>query len=675
MLLGLGHSLAEQVRLSDFGVAAAVGGGTPLSRVACGTPGYMAPEQFLARWRDQGPWTDLYALGCLATELVQGTPPFTATTIQELMRRHLTEEPPALDPSVAVPPGFEAWLQRLLEKRPRGRFQRAAEAAESLKSLGEPVLRARREPALRQYPDTVSESTLFLEEWLPQDAPPPPDVGVTPLQVALPPCPEAAPEDAWPRATLTQAGLSLFGLRVLPLVGRTAERQVLWRSLRQAVRTRRPYGVVLHGPQGIGRSRLASWIGEHAHATAAGTVVTVRHAPGGAPAAGLRSLFCDWLGLRELAGQDLAGRLADVRPGGAQLTPLEQEDLRELLEGTRDRTARDRRHLRTLATRLLGAEAGRRPVVLILDDVQWADDTLAIATALLRAAAPILLVLTARDDGQATSAALTRRLTAFSGHPSVSLLPLGPLGPEAMEALVRELLHLGPELGGQLLARAGGHPAFAVQLVADWLARGLLQTVDGALALRVGVEATVPEGLQAAWMLPVARLTQDHGDEGRDALELAAVLGQRVDDAEWLGACEAAGCPVPEALLDALLDERLVRREGAGWTFAHAPFRECLVQAAHQGGRSPRWHRACAQALAAAGGPLGRQGHHLLAGGQPGAAFEALVQALALAPADLAPELVSRLHDQALRALDEAGVASTDPRRSRLAEVRGRHRG
>ena len=53
---------------------------TSLARKVVGTLHYMAPEQIRAEWRRYGPWTDLYALGCIAHLLVAGRPPFHGRT-------------------------------------------------------------------------------------------------------------------------------------------------------------------------------------------------------------------------------------------------------------------------------------------------------------------------------------------------------------------------------------------------------------------------------------------------------------------------------------------------------------------------------------------------------------------------------------------------------------------
>ncbi|MEZ4468335.1 MAG: protein kinase [bacterium] len=71
---------SRRSRLTDFGLAHALDrhADDPWRGHLAGTPNYMAPEQIECRWRDYGPWTDLYAFGCLAWSLVTGVPPFAA---------------------------------------------------------------------------------------------------------------------------------------------------------------------------------------------------------------------------------------------------------------------------------------------------------------------------------------------------------------------------------------------------------------------------------------------------------------------------------------------------------------------------------------------------------------------------------------------------------------------
>src|SRR4051812_12042591 len=74
LVTGGGH-----VKIADFGIAKATtrltqGGVSTATGQVLGTPSYMAPEQALGQ--TVGPWTDLYAVGCVAYELVTGRTPF-----------------------------------------------------------------------------------------------------------------------------------------------------------------------------------------------------------------------------------------------------------------------------------------------------------------------------------------------------------------------------------------------------------------------------------------------------------------------------------------------------------------------------------------------------------------------------------------------------------------------
>ncbi|MBA2660834.1 MAG: serine/threonine protein kinase [Bradymonadaceae bacterium] len=106
------------VKLTDFGLVqlAAVG---QFSQAAeqyisgAGTPGYMAPEQIRGCWRQIGPWTDLYALGCMVYELASGALPMTKSNVVHMAMAHLHEMPDPFVPTFAVPPELDAWVAKL----------------------------------------------------------------------------------------------------------------------------------------------------------------------------------------------------------------------------------------------------------------------------------------------------------------------------------------------------------------------------------------------------------------------------------------------------------------------------------------------------------------------------------------------------------------------------------
>jgi serine/threonine protein kinase len=110
------------VKLLDFGLAKNTIGGGGNTRVTqvVGTPEYMAPEQ--ARGERLGPWTDLYALGVVAFELLTGQIPFDGTGAIEVAMKHI-EQPPPLPSSLdrSIPQEMDRLILRLMAKVPEER--------------------------------------------------------------------------------------------------------------------------------------------------------------------------------------------------------------------------------------------------------------------------------------------------------------------------------------------------------------------------------------------------------------------------------------------------------------------------------------------------------------------------------------------------------------------------
>ena len=139
ILLSRGHGL-----VTDFGVAKAVAesgrGGTLTSiGVALGTPTYMSPEQAVA-----DPHTDhradIYALGCVAYEMLCARPPFDAPTPQGMIAAHVTQQPdPVTRYRPTIPPGLAAVVHRCLEKKAADRYQSADELLRALAAATTPL--------------------------------------------------------------------------------------------------------------------------------------------------------------------------------------------------------------------------------------------------------------------------------------------------------------------------------------------------------------------------------------------------------------------------------------------------------------------------------------------------------------------------------------------------------
>ncbi len=174
-----------------------------------------------------------------------------------------------------------------------------------------------------------------------------------------------------------------------------------------------------------------------------------------------------------------------------------------------------------------------------------------------------------------------------------------------------------------------------MQVVGDWVERGLIVRGEQGYRLADGADAELPADLQAAWDARVDRLLADRPASDGLALELAAALGPAPDPEEWSQVCARANAHATPQLVDALLSVRLARApdEGAvGWRFAQGMFREALLRRARRAGRAAAHHMRCAEMLAASGDSGGadrpeRLGRHLLAAGDPAAALRPLLEA------------------------------------------------
>ncbi len=126
------------LKISDFGIAQPLGivGDEAARDAHSGTPRYMAPEQFNGAAREMGPWTDLYAVGCIAYQLAVGQAPFSGDALRLAVAHCHDPVPPFGDREErGYPAGYEAWVLRLLEKEPRDRYHAAADAAWGLLQL------------------------------------------------------------------------------------------------------------------------------------------------------------------------------------------------------------------------------------------------------------------------------------------------------------------------------------------------------------------------------------------------------------------------------------------------------------------------------------------------------------------------------------------------------------
>jgi ATP/maltotriose-dependent transcriptional regulator MalT len=293
----------------------------------------------------------------------------------------------------------------------------------------------------------------------------------------------------------------------------------------------------------------------------------------------------------ELGGRDVVAEAASVLPalrplaGDAALNPLGDE--------------RHRSH--AAVRRLLERLATRQPLVLLLDDLHWADGgSLELIASLVRrpAAGPVLIVLAFRPQPVA------ERLLAAIGRAerdgALRRLMLEPLTRDEVSELI------GAEVGSETLAalhtESGGNPFYLEQL-----ARASGSTGDAGAARRLQELPGVPPAVTAALADELRGLERG----ARLVLDAASVAG---DPFECDLASAIADLPEDETLgaLDELLASGVIRNTDVPRRFA---FRHPLVRRTVYESARPGWrltaHARAAAALAERGEPASVRAHHV----------------------------------------------------------------
>jgi len=703
-------------KLTDFGIAHATHrvrkkGTRQVSTPEAGTPHYMAPEQFFRRWREFGPWTDLYQLGCVAYELICGQLPFDESSLPAFAKAHAEEPFPPLEPRFPVPETLESWVRQMTAKAPGDRFVRAADAARALSALDDGELVGELEIGEGKSIGTVT--TLQPEEltheaaddretatydssdggpdtmamWGGVDAEPePPEVGglggrsIVELQDYAFPTDWRLDRSDDRSRQLTGAGLGLFDLREVPFVDRTEERDRIWAKLRDAAERERPIALEIEGASGTGKSRLAQWMVRRADELGAATVWRATHDRQGGPGTDLRGMFERWLSTWDLdreAVEELAERrLRTYAPGAdpSRSRTLEgtATDLAAFLrpddpgdEPESMRFQSEQSRYAALA-RVLQTIAGSRPVVVWLDDVQWADRSVSFVEHVLDhpRCGPVLFMLTRRPADGVGGLERNGRSIGES-RPAIETLELAPLGDEDHAAFVEQLLPLKDRLVDEICQLSAGNPMFAEQLVREWVAEEALRVGSEGYRLRAEVEQDVPAQMHDLWMhrieSAIDALPEGDSRDSFRALELAAALGRQIDRAEWRAACQEADYAPADGLVEQLGERGLVEFESELWAFAHSMLVETLERFARAGGRWQDHHLACARMLAGdavrrTGNRARREAHHRIGADEPTAALGPLLEAAEWAGERGAYRREARDLERRAELMDEIGL-------------------
>lgn len=475
-----------------------------------------------------------------------------------------------------------------------------------------------------------------------------PPVGKADPSSRVPPVPVSWQPAHRPRSTLLiNVGLGLYGLRSIPLVDREDEREELWGALRQVDQEKRARLVLLRGPSGYGKSRLARWLCERAHEVGAATPLHAFYGPSPGPGDGLGPMLSRYLRCMGLSRHDVWKRVMTSmqRSGGMFMDQAHAlaEIITPSLEATKPGQSvrfHDPSERYIVVQQLLKRLCGERSVIVWLDDVHWGLEALQFAAHVMSrqdfSPLQVLFVLTVQEEGLAERPIEGTLIEeVLMADPSAIRIDVGPLPAIHRPALVRTLLRLQGDLSRQVEQRTEGNPLFAVQLLENWVQRDLLEAGEGGFHLKAGTPLILPDDLHHVWTARIDRFLEGQSRSSSIALELAAILGQVVERSEWNTVCAMSDVDASFLLVGALLAQGLACCENnnplGNWSFVHGMLRESLERRVREAKRWESHHGLCAAMLQQVEGPLRPDVHerlarHLLESGAPREALTQLLQ-------------------------------------------------
>jgi len=249
--------------------------------------------------------------------------------------------------------------------------------------------------------------------------------------------------------------------------------------------------------------------------------------------------------------------------------------------------------------------SAQQPLVLLLDDLHWADPaSLDLLRFLARSLAelPLLIVATYRADELTRHHPLYHLLPVLVRE-SAARLDLRPLDSDDLHALIAGRYRLSEpdavSLVAYLQARAEGNPFFMTELLRALEEERALTVGDDGWQLRALTDTRLPSLLRQVLDGRLARL----GEDAWQALAVAAVIGQEFRLADWAAAAEVTEETVL-AVTDRAIEMHLLEESarGAEAHFAHALIREALYAGVPPSQRR-RIHRRVAETLAASPTP------------------------------------------------------------------------
>lgn len=551
-----------------------------------GTPGYMAPEQIQHEMHHVCGATDLYSLGCVLYKLLSGGPPFVGES-KDLLRLHAYEKPPEPQLSLDTPPDVASFILRLLAKRPWDRWEFAADAraewARWRPSVGVD-LSVYRFPAL---PGVVRDGAAATRK----TGPIVPAIG-TPWK---------------------EPASGLLRMRPSPFVGREDCRAQLQKICDEVIDSEGPAHrlVILLGPAGVGKSRLAEWLCEMLHEE--GTMVPLRARYRKVPGSldGMvgavtyyfnfersdrdtieRSLMARW----NVGKADKKGRTWVAGVG---------EWMRPMLPGT-DRTGPSgvRFTLDTLETRRLVTRytlnriSNGRPLLFWLDDLHLASQPTFDGLLRIHTEEPnqrLIMVATVRSEDVQLDAAAAERLRQLREALDGEVIQVRSLDPESTATLLRASLPLEDAAVSEAVKRSRGNPLFALQQLHAWALAGELEFKDGVYCVPAEVLALRPQTTAELWDSRVAAMPEAH----RLSAYAVATLGGDIRRSVLFPLLRSLGIPANDAIVSLQTAEIILPRGPGRYVWPHALLQEHLLVRLRERGDCASIFAAAAEALTA----------------------------------------------------------------------------
>jgi len=390
---------------------------------------------------------------------------------------------------------------------------------------------------------------------------------------------DAASETAAPRAAQEE----------IPLVGRQEERSTLVQTWKAAAAGNLQM-VVLHGEAGIGKTRLARELMNYIErqgfvvATAACYAAEGRLAYG--PVTDLLKTDGIHSAIRDLDyvwQTEIARLLPELLAENPELPP--PEPLTETWQRQRLFSALSRAVL-----------ASRQPLLLFIDDIQWADSgTLEWLHYLMRrfgSSAKILILAAARSEAFSANGSLLSLILYLRRGGALTEIELGAINAVQTAELARHVSgkHLDDETAASLFSSTEGNPLFVVEMTRASMEQSGLDHVRPYEKTQAAVP--LPRKIQAVIQTRLFNISSS----ARQLLELAAVVG-RVFSFDILAHASHEGEETLLRSLDELLERRLIREQGRmAYDFSHDKIRE-VTAAGISGTRRCLLHRRVAEAL------------------------------------------------------------------------------